>query len=338
MDWKKYSKNYDANPVKQEESDRSRVLLTLPPKVEEFRLKAFGEGVKKDANLEFVLRGIPTLVTPQLADIVADKGFKQSVGGQFLGLPYRFHIDPERQEGGIRDRVLCVAGHEEGCPRCMEYPQYRDDKVAYKYFKARDGRLFFAQINGDPQIYSIDWPLGPDGFWGSLNTAIGATKKAQRVPPNWYTIESDVALNITACWDDSKGAKRAYWKITSVFPVRADELKFDPANMDWDSIFAITSTAKFDIDAARDPLVRTLPDIIKRADAISRGAAAGGAGAPTNGKPSGIAALDIDKMDYEALCRYVAAKKIDIDMFIYDDDSVDKFRYEIHRIEEGGAN
>ena len=336
MDWKKYSKNYDANPVKQEESDRSRVLLTLPPKVAEFRLKDFGEGVKKDANLEFVLRGIPTLVTPALADMVADKAFKASVGGQFLGLPYKFHIDPERQEGGIKDRVLCAAGHEEGCPRCMEYPNYRDDKTAYKYFKARDGRLFFATINGDPQIYSIDWPLGEDGFWGALNAALGANVKARRVPPNWYTIESDVALSVTARWDDSKGTKRAYWKVTDVFPVRAGDTKLDPSAMDWDTIFAITGAAQFDPDATRAVLERTLPDVRKRAELISRSTVADGSGAG-GGKATGIAALDIDKMDYEGLCRYVAAKKLDIDMFVFDDDTVDKFRAEIHRAEEGGA-
>lgn len=336
MDWKKYQKNYDANPVKEEETNRSRVLLTLPTQAKEFRLKDFGEGAKKDTNLEFVLRGIPTLVTPALADIVPDKGFRGAVGGQFLGFPYKFHIDPERQEGGIRDRVLCAAGHEEGCPRCMEYPNYRDDKVAYKYFKAREGRLFYAQINGDPQVYSIDWPLGEDGFWGALNAALGATVKARRVPANWYTIESDVALNVTTRWDDSKGAKRAYWKVTDVFPVRAGDTKIDPAAMDWDTIFGITDKTVYDIDSARAVLERTLPDIVKRAEAISRSEAGKPSTGAGGGKPTGIAAMDLDTMDYESLCRYCAAKKLDIDMFAFDDDTVDKFRAEVKRAEEGG--
>lgn len=333
MDWKQYSKNYDATPVKQEESDRSRVLLTLPKGAKEFRLKDFGEGVKKDANLEFVLRGIPTLVTPQLADCVADKGFKNSVGGQFLGIPYKFHIDPERTPDGIRDRVLCACGSENGCPRCGEYPTYRDDKTAYKYFKAREGRLFFATIDGDPQVYSIDWPLGEDGFWGALNTALGATKKAQRVPTNWYTIESDVALNVTARWDNSKGEKRAFWRMNSVCAVRADELKFDPAVMDWDAIFAITSQVKIDPDATAQVLERTLADVKTRAEALSRNAPASGGKASDGGKPTGLASTDIEKMGFEELCRYVAAKKLDIDMFAFDDDSVDKFRAEINRAE-----
>ena len=333
MDWKKYTREHSEHTAQQEDGKRSYLLLNLPPEIQEFRMKDFGKTKDTSKPLEFTIRGVPILATPAMVDMVGDEAFSEGAGGQFLGIPYKNHIDPEYVAGGIRNRVLCAGGGDITCPRCAKYPYYSNDNFMYKYFKPRLGRCFFGTVNGGKQLYSFDWPVNKDGFWGCLNAALASKVKAKRVPANWYTVESEVALSITAQYDASKGQKRAFWDIIGVFPVTADDAGFDPSDMDWDSIFTALSKVVLPRKEAAVSLEANMDEIITRAEALRAGSGIETAsGNPASTKDAGVAG-----MDYDALCRYVAAKNLDIDVFAFDEDSLDNFRADVMRMEGGVA-
>lgn len=335
MNWKDYTKGYSEHTAQQDDEKRSKLVVTLPPEIKEFKMKEFGETADKGQSLEFTIRGIPMLATPRMVDMVGDPAFAEAAGGQFLGIPYHTHSNPEFVKDGIRDRVLCAAGFDITCPRCAKYEVYRNDSHMYKFFKNRSGRVFIGQVNGKPQLYAFDWPVTDDGFWACLNAALASKVKAKRVPANWYTVESEVALSITAKYDTSKGQKRAFWKIIGVFPVTKEDAGFDPTALDWDSIFPIVEKVQLNRELAAQSLEATLDEIIARGEAV-RGA--GGDDSASGGKTGPTKDAGVDGMDYDALCRYVAAKNLDIDVFAFDEDpeSLAKFRDNVKRA-EGGA-